>query len=84
MDGVILTPLKQITHPKGDIFHAMKVSDDGFIGLERLIFQLSIIIIILQESPQTHGQFWNLKFSLPLKEKALMVTPLSKPLWKKG
>ena len=32
MDGVTLTPLKQITHPKGDIFHAMKVSDDGFSG----------------------------------------------------
>ena len=32
MDGVILTPLKQIYHPKGDIFHAMKASDIGFIG----------------------------------------------------
>ena len=32
MDGVTLTPLKQITHPKGDIFHAMKTSDDGFSG----------------------------------------------------
>ena len=32
MDGVTLTPLKQITHPKGDIFHAMKASDDGFSG----------------------------------------------------
>jgi len=30
MDGVILTPLKQIYHPKGDIFHAMKKSDPGF------------------------------------------------------
>ncbi|MDX4069029.1 WxcM-like domain-containing protein [Aliarcobacter skirrowii] len=30
MDGVILTPLKQIYHPKGDIFHAMKKSDIGF------------------------------------------------------
>ena len=32
MDGVTLTPLKQVTHPKGDIFHAMKTSDDGFSG----------------------------------------------------
>ena len=32
MDGVTLTPLKKITHPKGDIFHAMKASDDGFSG----------------------------------------------------
>ena len=38
MDGVILTPLKQITHPKGDIFHAMKVSDDGFIGFGEAYF----------------------------------------------
>ena len=30
MDGVILTPLKQIHNPKGDIFHAMKKSDDGY------------------------------------------------------
>lgn len=30
MDGVILTPLKQMHNPKGDIFHAMKKSDPGF------------------------------------------------------
>ncbi len=30
MDGVMLTPLKQIYHPKGDVFHAMKKSDAGF------------------------------------------------------
>lgn len=30
MDGVIVTPLKQIYNPKGDIFHAMKKSDNGF------------------------------------------------------
>lgn len=30
MDGVTLTPLKQIFHPKGDIYHAMKKSDIGF------------------------------------------------------
>lgn len=30
MDGVILTPLRQIHHPKGDVFHAMKKSDAGF------------------------------------------------------
>lgn len=30
MDGVILTPLKQIHNPKGDVFHAMKKSDVGF------------------------------------------------------
>lgn len=30
IEGVILTPLKQIIHPKGDIYHAMKKSDEGF------------------------------------------------------
>jgi len=38
MDGVILTPLKQILHFKGDIFHAMKVSDDGFSGFGEAYF----------------------------------------------
>jgi len=30
MDGVILTPLKQIYNPKGSIFHAIKKSDMGY------------------------------------------------------
>lgn len=30
MDGITLTPLKQIFHPKGDILHAMKKGDEGF------------------------------------------------------
>ena len=38
MDGVILTPLKQIYHPKGDIFHAMKKSDSGFEGFGEAYF----------------------------------------------
>ncbi len=38
MDGVILTPLKQIYNPKGDIFHAMKKSDDGFDGFGEAYF----------------------------------------------
>ena len=38
MDGVILTPLKQIQHPKGDIFHAMKKSDEGFDGFGEAYF----------------------------------------------
>jgi len=32
MDGVILSPLRKITHPKGDVLHAMKASDEGFSG----------------------------------------------------
>lgn len=38
MDGVILRPLKQIYHPKGDIFHAMKKSDEGFNGFGEAYF----------------------------------------------
>ena len=38
MDGVVLTPLKQIHHPKGDVFHAMKRSDKGFAGFGEAYF----------------------------------------------
>ena len=37
MDGIV-TPLKQIFHPKGDIFHAMKKSDIGFSGFGEAYF----------------------------------------------
>lgn len=38
MDGVILTSLKQIHNHKGNIFHAMKKSDDGFAGFGEAYF----------------------------------------------
>jgi len=38
VDGVIVTPLKQIHHPKGDIYHAMKKSDAGFSGFGEAYF----------------------------------------------
>ena len=38
MDGIILTPLKQIHHPKGDVYHAMKKSDIGFDGFGEAYF----------------------------------------------
>ena len=38
MDGVVLTPLKQISNPKGDIFHVMKKSDKGFDGFGEAYF----------------------------------------------
>lgn len=38
MDGVTLTPLKQIHNSKGDIFHAMKKSDAGFDGFGEAYF----------------------------------------------
>jgi dTDP-4-dehydrorhamnose 3,5-epimerase len=30
IEGVLLTPLKQIVHPKGDVFHGMKCTDPGY------------------------------------------------------
>ncbi len=38
MDKVILTPLKQIFNPKGDVFHGMKKSDPGYAGFGEAYF----------------------------------------------
>ena len=38
MDGVIITPLKEIPHTKGNIYHAMKKSDNGFAGFGEAYF----------------------------------------------
>jgi dTDP-4-dehydrorhamnose 3,5-epimerase len=38
ISGVMLTPLKQIFHPKGDIWHAMKSTDKGFAGFGEVYF----------------------------------------------
>lgn len=38
IEGVLLTPLRQIHHPKGDVFHAMKKSDSGFSGFGEAYF----------------------------------------------
>ena len=38
MDGVILTPLKQIRISKGSVLHAMKKSDIGFDGFGEAYF----------------------------------------------
>ena len=38
MDKVILTPLKQIKNPKGDIYHGMKKSDEGYDGFGEAYF----------------------------------------------
>ena len=38
IEGVLLTPLKQIHNPKGDVFHAMKQSDAGFSGFGEAYF----------------------------------------------
>jgi dTDP-4-dehydrorhamnose 3,5-epimerase len=38
LDGVTITPLKQIHNPKGDVYHAMKQSDDGYSGFGEAYF----------------------------------------------
>ena len=38
MDGVNLTPLKQIHNPKGSVLHAMKKSDTNFYGFGEAYF----------------------------------------------
>lgn len=38
MDGVIISPLKKIHHPKGDILHVIKKSDIGFNGFGETYF----------------------------------------------
>lgn len=38
VEGVIVTPLKQIYHPKGNVFHAMKKSDAGYSGFGEAYF----------------------------------------------
>lgn len=38
IEGVIITPLKKIYHPFGDIYHGMKKSDQGYSGFAEAYF----------------------------------------------
>lgn len=38
IEGVSLHPLKQISVPKGDLWHAFKSTDDGFVGFGEAYF----------------------------------------------
>lgn len=38
LDGVTVTPLKQVRHPKGDIYHALKCSEDSFVEFGEAYF----------------------------------------------
>jgi dTDP-4-dehydrorhamnose 3,5-epimerase len=38
IDGILLTPLNRINHLKGDVFHAMKSSSEGFFGFGEAYF----------------------------------------------
>lgn len=38
IDGLLVTPLKNIHHPKGNIYHGMKKSDPGYSGFGEAYF----------------------------------------------
>ena len=38
IEDLILTPLNKISHPKGDVYHAMKKSDNGYVGFGESYF----------------------------------------------
>ncbi len=38
IDGVVLTPLKKIENPKGDVYHALKNTDAGYVGFGEAYF----------------------------------------------
>lgn len=38
MEGVSLSPLRHIIVPKGDIYHALKSTDEGFVGFGEAYF----------------------------------------------
>lgn len=40
IEGVNLYPLKHINVPKGDIFHVLKSTDDGYVGFGEAYFSL--------------------------------------------
>ncbi len=42
IQGVILTPLKKIYNPKGDVFHCIKKKDNGFAGFGEAYFSTVI------------------------------------------
>ena len=40
IDGIVLTPLKIIEHPMGDVLHGMKKSEVGFTGFGEAYFSM--------------------------------------------
>ncbi len=38
IEGILVTPLKRVEHPKGDIYHAMKASSPGYCGFGEAYF----------------------------------------------
>lgn len=42
IEGVLLTPLKKISNPSGNIFHVMKKSDPGFLSFGEAYFSIIV------------------------------------------
>jgi len=42
IEGVIVTPLKRIYHPQGDVFHGLKKSDSGYVQFGEAYFSTII------------------------------------------
>jgi dTDP-4-dehydrorhamnose 3,5-epimerase len=42
LEGMIIEPLKKITHPKGDIYHALKASELSFVDFGEAYFSTVI------------------------------------------
>ena len=45
IEGVSLHPLKQISVPNGDLWHAFKATDEGFVGLVKLTLLRSNLML---------------------------------------
>lgn len=54
INGVLITPLKQINHPKGDIYHAIKKIDPGYIDFGEAYFSSILCGLIKAWKCHTH------------------------------
>jgi dTDP-4-dehydrorhamnose 3,5-epimerase len=54
IDGVIITPLKEIEHPKGNILHIIKRNDPGYVEFGEVYF--STIITGLVKAWKRHSR----------------------------
>jgi len=55
LDGLRLTPLRIVSNPKGDIFHALRASEPGFQGFGEAYF--STVIQGLSKGWKRHNRY---------------------------
>jgi dTDP-4-dehydrorhamnose 3,5-epimerase len=68
--GVEITPLKQIFHPMGDVYHCMKKSDVGFCGFAEAYFST---IHYGDIKPWKRHRAMTLNFAVPVGEIKVVV-----------